>query len=338
MLTPPESSNGSDDRGLWTTLIADGRPLLLFTGLSLVLSGAFALFHSATGHFLPHDIEFLGMLPEQLCAINECRIVHFMIHDRVSFGGSLIAIGSLYLWMAEFPLRARQAWAWWLFLVSGLLGFGSFLAYLGYGYLDTWHGAATLALLPCFVIGLAKSYRTLPAHSSLVCLLRPGIQVNWPSRYGLGRLLLLAASIGLVGAGLTIMTVGMTTVFVPQDLDYMDMTFQEVQSVNPRLVPLIAHDRAGFGGGVACGGVTLLFCVWCGTPSRSLWQVLCLAGLAGFSTAIGVHPLIGYTDALHLAPAVLGACVYASGLALTYNGPSPASLRETRAEVSLQGA
>jgi len=316
MTAPPDRT--IDQRGLLAALVADGRPLLLFTGLSLLLAGAFALFLSATGHFLPHDIEFLGMLPEQLCEINECRIVHFMIHDRVSFGGALIAIGALYMWLAEFPLRARQPWAWWLFLVSGLLGFGSFLAYLGYGYLDTWHGAATLGLLPCFVVGLARSFRTLPANSSPRSLLQPAEGIRWRSRYGCGRLLLLAASLGLIGAGSTIMLVGMTTVFVPQDLDFMGMTYQQVEAVNPRLVPLIAHDRAGFGGGVACGGVILLFCVWCAPPSRSLWQVLFLAGFAGFSTAIGIHPAIGYTDTLHLAPAVLGAVIYSAGLALTW--------------------
>ena len=36
-------------------------------------------------------------------------------------------------------------------------GFVSFLAYLGYGYLDTWHGLATLVLLPCFVLGLVRA-------------------------------------------------------------------------------------------------------------------------------------------------------------------------------------
>jgi hypothetical protein len=332
MSTPPPAN--ADDRGLISALVADGRPLLLFTGLSLLLSGAFALFLAATGHFLPHDIEFLGMLPEQLCAINECRIVHFMIHDRASFGGSLIAIGSLYMWMAEFPLRARQAWAWWLFLLSGLLGFGSFLAYLGYGYLDTWHGVATLTLLPCFIVGLVQTYRTLLANASPRSLLQPGVQVPWLSRYGVGRLLLLTASVGLIGAGLTIMTVGMTTVFVPQDLDYMGLSFEQVQAVNPRLVPLIAHDRAGFGGGVACGGVILLFCVWCATPSRSLWQVLCLAGVAGFATAIGVHPWIGYTDALHLAPAVLGACLFAGGLALTFKPHSESLVAPSHFDVA----
>jgi hypothetical protein len=125
-------------------MVGDGRPLIAFTGLCLALSGAFALFQSATGHFLPHDTEFLQMSAQDLCGIKECRIVHFMFHDRVSFGGSLIAIAVLYLWLAEFPLKGGDAWAWWVLLVSGVAGFGSFLTYLGYGYLDTWHGAATV--------------------------------------------------------------------------------------------------------------------------------------------------------------------------------------------------
>ena len=120
-----------DNRGLISALVGDGRPLLIFTGLMLVLSGAFALFLSANQHFLPHDVQFLGMTAKQLCGIQSCRIVHFMFHDRVAFGGALISVGSLYMWLAEFPLRERKAWAWWLFVISGLSGFGSFLAYLG---------------------------------------------------------------------------------------------------------------------------------------------------------------------------------------------------------------
>ncbi|MGH9361451.1 MAG: hypothetical protein ACRD2T_05995, partial [Thermoanaerobaculia bacterium] len=111
------SSPADAGRGLLEALVGDGRPLLSFSGLSLVLSGCFALFLSATGHFLPHDVQYLGMTAEQLCSLHECRIVHFMVHDRVSFGGALIAIGLLYLWMAEFPLRRGEAWAWWAFLI-----------------------------------------------------------------------------------------------------------------------------------------------------------------------------------------------------------------------------
>src|SRR5688572_23843403 len=108
-----------DDRGLLQVLVGDGRPLLLFVGLALLLSGGFALFLAATGHFLPHDERFLGMTAEQLCSLHGCRIVHFMYHDRGAFGGTLIAIGTLYLWLAAFPLRDREPWAWWTFLLSG---------------------------------------------------------------------------------------------------------------------------------------------------------------------------------------------------------------------------
>lgn len=307
-----------DDRGLFEALIGDGRSLLSLTGMGLILSGLFALFLSATGHFLPHDVAFLGMTAEQLCAINECRIVHFMMHDRVSFGGSLVAIGTLYLWLAEFPLRQRQSWAWWLFTVSGAFGFGSFLLYLGYGYLDTWHGVATLALLPFFGLGLLKARFTLAQRSSIRSLLRPSEPVRWMSLYGVGRACLLATALGLSAGGLTIMSVGVTSVFVPQDLAYMRITVEQLQAINAHLVPLIAHDRAGFGGGVCCCGVTMFFCVWCGRPSRSLWQAVLLTGLAGFGTAIGVHPAIGYTDFVHLAPAYLGATLFTVGIALTF--------------------
>jgi hypothetical protein len=308
----------NENEDFFGALIGDGRPLLSLTGLCLVLSGLFALFLSATRHFLPHDVYFLGMSPEDLCSINECRIVHFMFHDRVSFGGALIAVGTLYLWLAQFPLRERQAWSWWLFLVSGILGFGSFLAYLGYGYLDSWHGVATLGLLPCFIGGLFRVYCFMPHIGGPQCLFRPAENIRWASWFGIGRGCLLAAAAGLIGGGATIMVTGMTCVFVPQDLAYMGLSAEALHTINPRLVPLIAHDRAGFGGAVCTCGVLILFCVWCGRPSRSLWQALCIAGAAGFSTAIGIHPLIGYTNAVHLAPAVTGAVVFGVGLVLTF--------------------
>src|SRR5664279_5655729 len=143
-----------DDRGFFETFIGDGRSLIKLTALLMMGSGAFALFQAGTGHFLPQDTEYLGMTAAQLCTLHGCRIVHFMVHDRVSFGGVLLAIGVMYLWLAEFPLRKGESWAWWALAISGGAGFLSFLAYLGYGYLDSWHGAATLGLLPLFIAGL----------------------------------------------------------------------------------------------------------------------------------------------------------------------------------------
>ncbi|HLA11686.1 MAG TPA: hypothetical protein VJ023_13945 [Pyrinomonadaceae bacterium] len=309
-----------EQRSLLQALLSDGRPLLIFTGLSLVMSGCFALFLAATGHFLPHDIQFLGMTTEQLCAINGCRVVHFMLHDRVAFGGSLIAIGALYMWTAEFPLRQGEVWSWWLFVITGCAGFGSFLTYLGYGYLDMWHGIATLFLIPCFIVGLIRSFAYLTGPRSIRTLFIPGVVVPWRSLFGLGRALLLATSLGMVLGGATIMTVGMTSVFVPQDLEFMGMTASDLHAINPRLVPLIAHDRAGFGGGIGTCGLAVLFCVWCGRPSKSLWQVLCFSGVVGFATAIGVHPVVGYNNLFHLAPAIVGAVMFIIGLGLCY-GP-----------------
>src|SRR5204862_1124181 len=93
-----------DDRGFFETLIT-GRSLLILTALTLMGCGAFALFQAATGQFLPHDVDFLGLTARQLCTLRGCRVVHFMMHDRVSFGGVLLAIGVMYLWLTEFPLR-----------------------------------------------------------------------------------------------------------------------------------------------------------------------------------------------------------------------------------------
>jgi hypothetical protein len=307
-----------NDRGLFGALIGDGRPLISLTGVLLILFGLFAFFLSATRHFLPHDIVYLGMTQDELCSINECRIVHFMIHDRVSFGGSLVGIGILYLWLVEFPLRQRQAWAWWLLIISGALGFGSFLLYLGYGYLDTWHGIGTLGLLPLFGLSLFRTYFSLERPLGISSLVRLSRGVSWDWKYGMGRFFLLATAFGLALGGLIIAGVGVTTVFVPQDLRYMGLSAEQLHAINPRLVSLIAHDRAGFGGGVCCCGVTMFFCVWRGLPSRSLWQALLLTGVAGFGTAIGVHPAVGYTDFSHLAPAYIGAGLFSAGMVMTF--------------------
>jgi len=302
-------SRPDENRGLFATAIADGRPLLMLASILLVASGAFAIVQAATGHLLPHDAVYLGMTAADLCALHGCRILHFMIHDRVSFGGVLVAVSVVYAWLTLFPLRRGESWAWWTLALSGTAGFLSFLAYLGYGYLDTWQGAAKLTLLPSFAAGLirARALRRVRIEPRRLDLRSAG---------GIGSALLLLASAGITIAGLVIMTVGMTTVFVPQDLEFIGETSAAIGAINPHLLPLIAHDRAGFGGALVSFGVAMCGCLRYARPSRSLWQAMSIAGTAGFSTAIGVHPAIGYLNVTHVGPAVLGGLVFAAGLVL----------------------
>jgi hypothetical protein len=105
---------------------------------------------------------------------------------------------------------------------------------------------------------------------------------------------------------------------VPEDLQFMGVTPAELNAINPRLIPLIAHDRAGFGGAVCVLGLLVLAGAAFAAPTPGLWRTLATAGIAGFGMAIGVHPAIGYTDPIHLAPAVLGAVTMAVGLILSH--------------------
>jgi hypothetical protein len=312
----PAVRNPADPTSLPAALIGDGRPLLILVALGLIVSGLFAIFLTITGSFLPHDVAFLGMQPSELCAFHECRIVHFIFHDRTAFGGTLIALGVLYLWMLAFPLRFGEAWAWWTLLLSGSIGFLSFLAYLIYGYLDSWHAVASAGLLPLFVAGLWKTRALLALRTDL----QPTSPLTLRTVQGFGRACLLFTGAGMLLAGSVIIILGSTVVFVPQDIAFLGFTPTQLNAINPRLVPLIAHDRAGFGGGLASCGLTILMILWKAHPSRALWQALLIGGVTGFGCAIGIHYPMGYLSASHLAPAWTGAVIYTAGIICYWPG------------------
>lgn len=129
-----------DDRSLLEAALGDGRFLVALTGFSVALSGLFAVLQSMSGHLLPHDSHAIGMDADALSHAANPRLVGFMFHDRVAYGGSLLAIGLGYMWLAAFPMADKRRWAWPALMVSGGIGFLAFLTYLGRGYLDTWHG------------------------------------------------------------------------------------------------------------------------------------------------------------------------------------------------------
>ncbi len=296
--------------------------LLVVVGAALVAAGLAACGIALTVKLLPYDVAFLGMTGQQLCDLHACRIVHFMVHDRISFGGSVMAVGLLYVWLAYDPLRRGDRWALRTLLASGLIGFASFLSYLGNGYLDVWHGRATLALLATFVVGMVRTRRFMPPEDDGARAFPPSMPWSLRSRLGAGRALLLATAAGMILAGATITVLGSTTVFVPQDLAFMGLDVDDLRAINPRLVPLIAHDRAGFGGGLVSTGVAMLGIVYCRVREGEdgLWWILLLAGGIGFTAAISIHAWVGYLSFSHLLPALVGALLFAAGMTLL-SGP-----------------
>jgi hypothetical protein len=304
-----------DDRGLLQVVLGDGRFLIALTGISLALSGGFAVLQSVSGQLLPQDSHAIGMDSQALMHAGNRHLLGFMFHDRVAYGGSLIAIGAGYLWLSAFPMQVREAWAWWALCASGAVGFLAFLTYLGQGYLDTWHGVATLFLLPVFVVGL---WRSRPPTLSFRCVRQDSPESDEFARWG--RILLAACATGLVLAGATIAIFGMTRVFVPSDLRFIGLDASAIGRISPSLIPVISHDRAGFGGGLCSVGCLLLFMAIFAELNRSLVEIVAVMGCAGFGGAIGVHFVVGYLDFFHLLPAFMGFFLFVAAQALLWIG------------------
>jgi hypothetical protein len=302
----------ADDRSLVSAIIGDGRPLLIAVAASLVFAGGFVIFLAVTRQLLPHDLSYLGMSSSELERIADGRLVDFMIHDRVSWGATLIAIGVLYVWLIEFPLAAGQIWAWWVLTITGVIGFASFSSYLAAGYLDTWHGIGTLCLLPVFWLGVAA---TRPRPFQWSVRLRP----TWwgAPRKVIGRVLVVSSGSGLVLAGITILTIGVTSTFVESDLQFIGVDRAVLDNVSDRLVPLVAHDRVGFAGGVIVGGLLVASIAWWG-QGRAARHAVALAGLVAYGATLAVHIAVGYTDLLHLAPLLVGSVAMTAGLVAWY--------------------
>ena len=230
-----------------------GRWLIAFTGCTLGASGLFALVLAATVKLLPYDVSYLGMTMDDLCAHAACRVVHFMAHDRVLVRRiNPLHRHPLRLARRE-PAARRRGVAFWALVASGMVGFGSFLTYIGYGYLDVWHGRATLALLPVFLAGIVLSHAGLKRPRGPSTLFRSASRAWLWSPAGMGRACLTFTAMGMLLGGATIMVVGMTRVFVPHDLAYIGLGADALNALNPRLIPLIAHDCAGFGGSSSPG-------------------------------------------------------------------------------------
>jgi dihydroorotate dehydrogenase len=309
---PPPGAEGtaSGERAaemswLWTALL----------GAGMLLGSLLALAVAATRVVLPYDEAFAGMSRAELEAVNP-RLLPFMTHDRVALAGTMVAIGVLYLGLSLGGVRRGLHWARQAVYYSAFTGFASFFLFLGFGYLDPFHAFVTVVLLQLLLLAVhCRLGRHTPAAA-------PDLRGGAAWRRGLwGQLLLVVHGAALLAAGAAICAVGVTRVFVPEDLAFMRTTAEALRAANPRLVPLVAHDRATFGGMLlASGWAFLLPALWgFRRGSAWLWWSLLAGGLSAYAAAIGVHYAVGYTDLHHLVPPFAGLALFALGLGLSYS-------------------
>jgi dihydroorotate dehydrogenase len=285
----------------------------LLLGVAMLGGGALAMLIACTRVVLPYDEQYLGMTAGQLTTEVNARLLAFMAHDRVTLAGTMLAVGIQYIFLAWFGIRRGQHWAKSTVVTSAFCGFGTFFLFLGFGYFDPFHA---------FVTAILFQFLLFAFQGRLATAIPPGLphlHDDWRWRLAQwGQLLLIAEAIAVIAAGATICTIGSTSVFVPEDLEFMQTTAKNLRAANPRLVPVVAHDRASFGGMLLSVGLaTLLPALWgIRQGSTWLWWMFALAGTIGYGATLAVHLHVGYTSPMHLAPAVGGLALLWLALAL----------------------
>ena len=280
----------------------------------MLAGSTIALAVAATRVVLPYDEHFVGMSRSALEALNP-RLLPFMTHDRVTLAGTMVTIGAMYCGLSWFGVRRGLHWAMVAVIYSASAGFASFFLFLGFGYFDPFHAFVTSVLLQLLLLGV---------HSRLgppAPLAAPDLHDDARWRLALwGQLLFIVQASAFIVAGLVISFVGVTSVFVPEDLEYLGTTARELTLVNPRIPSLVAHDRASFGGMLVASGLVFLTSALWGFRKRArwLWWTTLLSGAPGYAAAIGVHFVVGYENLWHLTPAFGGLAIFLIGLALTY--------------------
>ncbi len=286
----------------------------LLMGLGMLIGSVMALAIAYTRVVLPYDESFVGMTRVQLDSINP-HLLDFMTHDRVTLAGVMITLGVLYCGLSYYGIRKGLYWAMVTVLSSASVGFLSFFSFLGFGYLDPMHAFVTVVLLQFLLMAFHCNLgmEEVPKDPSLFND-RAWKMSLW------GQLLILIQAALFFMAGTVISIVGVTRVFVPEDLAFMHISAKEIAAANPRLIPLIAHDRATMGGMLLCAGLAYLMPALWGfrRNSRWLWWTMAIASVPGFLATSIVHMTVGYHDMKHLTPVLVGASLIACGLALCY--------------------
>ncbi|WP_078427134.1 dihydroorotate dehydrogenase [Alkalihalobacterium alkalinitrilicum] len=283
--------------------------------LSIFIGGLITLLISMTAIILPYDEYFLEMERQAIYVFNE-RILYFMAHDRMTLAGTMISGGILYLALATFGVRQGLKWAKQAIDIGAITGFLGIFLFIGYGYFDWLHLIFWLVLLPFYVTGFVKTRGINGTPTST-----NRRNHNLWKRSLFGQLAFVILGFSFVLGGLIISYMGVTSVFVATDLQYICMPPEMIQAFNDRLIPVIAHDRAGFGGALLSVGLLILvIALWGFQQGNSwVWWTLFLGGIPAFTAGIAIHFAIGYTNFIHLLPAYFALMLYVVGLVFSYS-------------------
>ncbi|MCJ8008681.1 dihydroorotate dehydrogenase [Lederbergia wuyishanensis] len=282
-------------------------------GLAITIAGFIALLFSMTSIILPYDEFFLGIMRRDILDFNPA-ILYFMAHDRMTLSGTMISGGIIYMQLARYGIRYGMHWARKAVNIAGIIGFLGILLFIGYGYFDWLHGLFWLILLPLFIVGYAKSKNANEAPSSTNLFNHRSWKL---SLIGQLSFVLLGAALSI--GGVVISVIGASTVFVPTDLSYLCLTPEMLNEFNERLIPVIAHDRAGFGSALlSVGLLVLMLALWGIREGESwVWWTFTIGAIPAFSSGIITHYIIGYTDFFHLSPAYIAVILYMIGIICT---------------------
>jgi dihydroorotate dehydrogenase len=282
-------------------------------GLAITVAGLIAMFFSMTSVILPYDESFLGVFRKDILYFNP-YILYFMAHDRMTLSGTMISGGIIYMQLARYGIRYRLHWARKAVNVAGTIGFLGILLFIGYGYFDWLHGLFWMILLPLFILGIVKSKNATESPTSTNLFNHQAWKL---SLYGQLSFIILGASLAV--GGVVISSIGATSVFVPTDISYLCMTPDALNEFNERLIPVIAHDRAGFGSALLSVGLLVLMLALWGIREgeRWVWWTFTIGAIPAFAAGIATHFFIGYTDFIHLLPAYFALILYVVGVICT---------------------
>ncbi len=303
MEAPPQTVSIFHRSWFWTIAL----------GVALAAGGLAALGLALSRVLLPYDEHYIGLTSAALKKTMP-RLFAFMAHDRATLAGVMLGLGWLYACLGWHGVRAARPGAKTAVIASALAGFASFFAFFGFGYFDTLHAFVAVVLFQ-FTVQIMVA---VEGGASISAVIPDDEDGRWRSAQW-GQLLWVVHAVGLLFAGSLILGIGMTSVFVSEDLGFLCMTTQQTLELGERMIGVVAHDRASLGGMLLASGVAMLLPVlWCFRRGEDwLWWAMAGLGFPAYAAALGVHLKVGYTDWHHMVPALLGVGLWLGGLILT---------------------